>query len=123
MEIKVAIIALGAFFELGERVKVKLKDTVNIDATLINPRFITGIDKEMLTELMANHEVVITLEDGILDGGFGEKITRFYGTKDMKVLNFGATKEFTDKVDVKELFNRYHLTEDLIVEDIKNILA
>lgn len=120
---KVAIIALGAFFELGERVKVKLKDTVNIDATLINPRFITGIDKEMLTELMANHEVVITLEDGILDGGFGEKITRFYGTKDMKVLNFGATKEFTDKVDVKELFNRYHLTDDLIVEDIKNILA
>ncbi|MNM56840.1 1-deoxy-D-xylulose-5-phosphate synthase [compost metagenome] len=120
---KVAIIALGAFFELGERVKAKLKDTMNIDATLINPRFITGIDKEMLTELMANHEVVITLEDGILDGGFGEKITRFYGAKDMKVLNFGATKEFTDKVDVKELFNRYHLTDDLIVEDIKNILA
>ncbi len=120
---KVAIIALGAFFELGEKVKAKLKNSMNIDATLINPRFITGIDKEMLTELMANHEVVITLEDGILDGGFGEKITRFYGTKDMKVLNFGATKEFTDKVDVKELFNRYHLTDDLIVEDIKNILA
>lgn len=120
---KVAIIALGAFFELGEKVKAKLKDTMNIDATLINPRFITGIDKEMLTELLANHEVVITLEDGILDGGFGEKITRFYGAKDMKVLNFGATKEFTDKVDVKELFNRYHLTDDLIVEDIKNILA
>lgn len=120
---KVAIIALGAFFELGERVKAKLKDTMYIDATLINPRFITGIDKEMLTELLANHEVVITLEDGILDGGFGEKITRFYGAKDMKVLNFGATKEFTDKVDVKELFNRYHLTDDLIVEDIKNILA
>lgn len=120
---KVAIIALGAFFELGEKVKAKLKNSMNIDATLINPRFITGIDKEMLTELMANHEVVITLEDGILDGGFGEKITRFYGAKDMKVLNFGATKEFTDKVDVKELFNRYHLTDDLIVEDIKNILA
>ncbi|SHH66858.1 1-deoxy-D-xylulose-5-phosphate synthase [Clostridium intestinale] len=120
---KVAIIALGAFFELGEKVKAKLKNSMNIDATLINPRFITGIDKEMLTELMANHEVVITLEDGILDGGFGEKITRFYGAKDMKVLNFGATKEFTDKVDVKELFNRYHLTYDLIVEDIKNILA
>ena len=120
---KVAIIALGAFFELGGKVKAKLKNSMNIDATLINPRFITGIDKEMLTELMANHEVVITLEDGILDGGFGEKITRFYGAKDMKVLNFGATKEFTDKVDVKELFNRYHLTDDLIVEDIKNILA
>lgn len=120
---KVAIIALGAFFELGEKVKAKLKNSMNIDATLINPRFITGIDKEMLTELMANHEVVITLEDGILDGGFGEKIARFYGAKDMKVLNFGATKEFTDKVDVKELFNRYHLTDDLIVEDIKNILA
>ena len=119
---KVAIIALGAFFELGKKVKIKLKETMNIEATLINPRFITGIDKDMLTELMDNHEVVITLEDGILDGGFGEKITRFYGAKDMKVLNFGATKEFTDKVDIKELFKRYHLTEELIVEDIQNIL-
>lgn len=119
---EVAIIALGSFYQLGEKVQGKLKETMNIDATLINPRFITGIDKDMLTELMNNHKVVITLEDGVLDGGFGEKITRFYGNKEMKVLNFGATKEFTDKVNINELYNRYHLTEELIVEDIKNTL-
>lgn len=119
---EVAIIGLGAFYDLGEKVQKRLKDTVGIDATLINPRFISGIDKDMLTDLLENHKLVITLEDGLLDGGFGEKISRFYSDKDMKVLNFGASKEFTDKVDINELYNRYHLTEELIVEDIKNTL-
>ena len=76
----------------------------------------------MLTELLDNHKLVITLEDGILDGGFGEKISRFYGDKNMKTLNFGATKEFTDRVPMAELKERYHLTEELIIEDIKNAL-
>ena len=119
---KVAIVGLGAYFKLGQEVKEYLKEQTGIDATLINPRFITGVDKDMLNGLMANHDVVITLEDGLLDGGFGEKIARFYGDKDMKVLNFGATKEFTDSVPVEELYARYHLTKELIVEDIKNVL-
>ena len=119
---EVAIIGLGAFYQLGEKVQAKLKEELNIDATLINPRFITGIDENMLNGLLENHKLVITLEDGILDGGFGEKISRFYSVKNMKVLNFGATKEFTDKVDINELYNRYHLTDELIVEDIKNAL-
>ena len=119
---KVAIIALGSFYQLGEKVHAKLKEELNINATLINPRFITGIDENMLNELLTDHKIVITLEDGILDGGFGEKISRFYGDKDMKVLNFGATKEFTDKADINELYNRYHLTDKLIVLDIKNAL-
>ena len=76
----------------------------------------------MLTDLLESHKLVITLEDGVLDGGFGEKISRFYGDKDMKVLNFGATKEFTDRVSMEELYERYHLTEELIVEDIKKAL-
>ena len=118
----VAIIGLGSFYELGKRVHEKLKNESGINATLINPRFITGIDKELLTELLDNHKLVVTLEDGILDGGFGEKITRFYGDKEIKVLNFGATKEFTDRVPLEELYERYHLTEELIVGDIKNIL-
>ncbi|MGL4848490.1 MAG: 1-deoxy-D-xylulose-5-phosphate synthase, partial [Clostridium sp.] len=92
---KVAVIGLGSFFKLGEEVIEKLKSELNIDGTLINPRYITGIDKDMLEDLTKDHDVVITLEDGILDGGFGEKITRFYGDKEMKVLNYGATKEFT----------------------------
>ena len=119
---KVAIIGLGAFFKLGQEVKKYLKETTGIDATLINPRFITGLDENTLNSLVEDHEVVITLEDGLLNGGFGEKIARFYGDKDVKVLNFGATKEFTDSVPVEELYIRYHLTKELIVDDIKSAL-
>ncbi len=115
---KVAIIALGNFYELGKKVKNMLKEQKNIDATLINPRYITGIDEKLLQELKQNHEIVITLEDGVLDGGFGEKISRFYGNSKMKVLNFGAIKEFTDRESLKELYKRYHLTEELIMKDI-----
>ncbi len=118
----VAIVALGSFFELGKKVKSMLKDKLNIDATLINPHFITGIDKEMLEELKSNHRLVITLEDGMLEGGFGEKISRFYSSSDMKVINYGANKEFTDCVPLAELYERYHLREDLIVNDIKDCL-
>lgn len=119
---KVAIIGLGNFYSLGKKVKEKLKAELDINATLINPRFASGIDENVLNELLKNHEVVITLEDGVLDGGFGEKITRFYGDKNIKVLNFGATKEFTDNVPLNELYERYHLKEELIVLDIKNII-
>ena len=103
-------------------VKELLNRELGINATLINPRFITGIDAEMLEGLKSNHSVVITLEDGELDGGFGEKITRFYGNSSMKVLNFGSNKEFTDRTPIEELYERYHLTPELIVQDIKNVL-
>lgn len=119
---EVAIIGLGSFYQLGEKVQDMLREQTGIQATLINPRYITGIDSSLLTSLLDNHRLVITLEDGILDGGFGEKITRFYGNTDMKVLNFGATKEFTDRISMDELYERYHLKENIIVDDIKNIL-
>lgn len=118
----VAIIAAGNFFELGKKVRKLLSDKLNINATLINPHFLTGIDKELLEELKTNHKVVITLEDGVLDGGFGEKITRYYGASDMKVLNFGADKEFTDRISFKELYEKYHLTPELIVADIQKLI-
>ncbi|CDE62121.1 1-deoxy-D-xylulose-5-phosphate synthase [Fusobacterium sp. CAG:439] len=119
---KVALLGLGNFFGLAKDVKQELKEKLNIDATLINPRFITGVDEELLESLKTNHNIVITLEDGVLDGGFGEKITRFYGNSDMKVLNFGGKKEFTDRVPLDELYKRYHLTKELITEDVKNCL-
>lgn len=118
----VAILGLGNFFSLGEKVTSALKEKLGVEATLINPRFVTGLDEEMLNSLKDNHKIVITLEDGLLDGGFGEKIARYYGNSDMKVLNFGAKKEFTDRVPVKELYERYHLTPDLIVSDIAECL-
>lgn len=120
---KVAILGLGNFYNKALEVKSALKPRLNIDATLINPRFITGVDVEMLEDLKQNHELVITLEDGVLDGGFGEKVARFYGNSDMKVLNFGADKEFPDRVPLSELYERYHLTTDLIVEDIAKTLG
>jgi 1-deoxy-D-xylulose-5-phosphate synthase len=118
---KVAILGLGNFFGLAKEVKDVLKSQ-GINATLINPKFITGVDSEMLETLKSNHSVVITLEDGMLDGGFGEKVARFYGDSDVKVLNFGGLKEFTDRVPLEELYDRYHLTSELIVKDVTKIL-
>ena len=120
---KVAILALGSFFGLGQSVLSLLKEKAGIDATLINPRYITGIDNELMEELKADHQLVITLEDGVLDGGFGEKIARYYGTSDMKVLNYGAKKEFVDRYDIQELLRANHLTDELIVEDIRKIIG
>ena len=120
---KVAIIAAGNFFTLGQQVKEEIKNKFNINATLINPCYLTGVDEELLEGLKKSHNLVITLEDGEIDGGFGEKITRFYGDSDMKVLNYGARKEFTDRVSLDELYNRYHLKKELIAEDIQKILG
>lgn len=114
---EVALIAAGSFLELGRKTAEKLKEH-GIDATLINPRYLSGVDQEMLESLKQGHRIVATLEDGELDGGFGEKIARFYGTSPMKVLNFGSKKEFTDRVPPEELYQRYHLTPDLIAADI-----
>ena len=117
----VAIIGLCNFYHLGKKVKEQLK-SLNINATLINPKFITGIDEDVLNKLKNNHKLVITLEDGCVDGGFGEKISRFFGNSDVKVLNFGGKKEFTDRVPLNVLYERYHLTSELIVDDIKKYL-
>lgn len=118
----IAIIGLGNFYHLGKKVKDKLSNKYNIQATLINPKFITGIDEELLNDLKKNHKIVITLEDGCLNGGFGEKIAGFYGNSDMKVLNFGGKKEFTDRVPLDELYRRYRLEPDMIIQDCRECL-
>ena len=119
---QIAIIGLGNFFHLGKQVAEEIKTKLNINATLINPRFITGIDEELLDSLKNNHDVVITLEDGELNGGFGEKISRYYGNSDMKVLNYGAYKEFTDRIPLEELYKRYRLNSEQIVEDASKLV-
>ena len=112
---KVAIVALGAFYGLGKQVAKLLKEQKGIDATLINPRYITGLDEEMLESLKADHEKVITLEDGALEGGFGEKIARFYGDSDMKTLCFGIKKGLYDRYDYQQLAKDNELTPEQIV--------
>ena len=119
---EVAIVALGEFFYLGKEVKELLKEKLGIKATLINPRFITGLDEKILEDLKENHKLVVTLESGQKEGGFGQKISAFYSTSNMKVLNVGAKKEFTNEVPYDEFFIDNRLTKEQIVEDIFKIL-
>ena len=118
----IAIIGAGNFFELGKKVKALLSKKLGINATLINPHFLSGIDEELLNSLKSDHKLVITLEDGIVEGGFGQKISSFYGSSAMKVLNFGGKKEFTDRTPLEDLYKSYHLTPELIVEDIEKTI-
>ena len=119
---KIAVIALGTFYQLGEKAAKAIEEKAGITPTVINPHFISGIDKETLENLKKNHDIVITLEDGILDGGFGEKIARFYGNSSVKTLCFGLAKKFYDRYDVNELMREAHLTPGQISDDATALL-
>ena len=119
---RVAVVGLGTFYSLGQSVAKELEEKTGTKATVINPYYITGIDQEMLEDLKKDHDIVITLEDGILDGGFGEKITRFYGDSEMKVLNYGLKKEFLDRYDAAEVLKDNRLTKEQITEDIMKLM-
>ena len=114
---KIALIGLGTFYSLALQT-AEMLEKKGIHATVINPYYITGLDKGLLEKLKADHDTVVTLEDGILNGGFGEKIARFYGSSDMKVYNYGLKKEFLDRYDVNEVLKENHLTAEQIVNDI-----
>lgn len=116
---KVAVMGVGNFFGLAEEVIAALAKE-NIQATLINPKFISGVDEKLLTELANNHQVVVTLEDGITDGGYGQTIASFLGNTDVKVQNYGLDKAFHDRYVASELLAENGITVENIV---KNILA
>ena len=116
---KVAIIAAGSFYQKGENV-VRLLADKGIDATLINPRYLNEVDAETLDSLKANHQLVVTLEDGSKDGGFGERIASYYGTSDMKVMMGGIRKGLYDRFDVQQLLSDNRLLDEQIVEDVLN---
>ena len=115
----VAIFGLGNFYKLGEEVYFELKNK-GLNSTLINPKFASNLDFETLDKIKNNHKVVITLEDGLLDGGFGQKVAGYLAKFGVKVLNYGALKEFTDRVPLDELYKKYRLKKELIIEDIIN---
>ena len=115
---RVAILGLGTFYENAVKAADILKASHGIDATVINPYYISGIDADTLNELKKDHTVVATLEDGYLEGGFGAKIAAYYGSSDMKVLNFGIKKEFIDRYDIAEVLKDNHLTPEQIAENI-----
>jgi 1-deoxy-D-xylulose-5-phosphate synthase len=118
---EVAIIAAGNFFGLGESLAAQLQ-TAGVEATLINPRFLSGVDEELLESLKADHRLVVTIEDGSLAGGFGEKVARFYGDAAMAVKCYGAPKEFADRYDYQQLLTECRLVPELMKEDVLNFL-
>ena len=113
---EVAVIGLGAFYQLGEKVANKL------GATLVNPLSANILDEKALDQLAANHKVIVTLEDNILDGGFGQKVASYLGNKDVKVLNYGQNRVYTDQTPVAEIYQQNHLTLEQIVADVQKIL-
>lgn len=117
---EVAIIAAGSFLQKGREVVERLKRR-GIKPTLINPLFLSGVDDALLTELERGHQIVATLEDGALSGGYGEKISRYYGTRPMRVLNFGAKKEFTDRASMADIYSHNHLFAEQVVMDIMDV--
>ncbi len=120
---KLAILGLGDFFQMGEALAEAVKERFGFEPTVINPRFASGVDAELLEKLKENHEAVITLEDGILDGGFGQKIASFYGTSDMKVKNYGLKKEFYDRYNPKELLASLGMDKESMLGDIGTLIS
>lgn len=119
---KVAIIAAGSFYQKGENV-ARLLAEKGIKATLINPRYLNEVDRETLDSLKGSHELVVTLEDGSKDGGFGERIAAYYGTSEMKVLVGGIKKDLYDRFDLQQLLSDNRLLDEQIVEDVVSILS
>ena len=111
----VAILALGDMYAiLGEKVAQEL------NATLVNPVSANILDKDALDKLAKENKVIVTIEDNTLDGGFGEKVASYLGDKDVKVLNYGQKRVYTDQTPLKDILKENRMTVDQIVEDIKN---
>ena len=120
---KIAIVALGSFYSIGAKTAEIIENKTGVKPTLIKPIYITGTDDKLLEQLKENHDIVITVEDGVLDGGFGEKIARFYGNSDVKVLNYGLKKEFLDRYNPEEIVKANRLTPEQIAEDVCGIIG
>lgn len=118
---QVAIIAAGSFYQKGENV-ADILAAKGINATLINPRYLNAVDAETLDSLKAEHRLIVTLEDGCKDGGFGERIASYYGTSDMKVLVSGVKKDLYDRYNLRQLLDDNRLLDEQIVDDILAII-
>ena len=119
---KVAIIALGDFYQRGEKIAKQIENELKFKPTLINPRFASDIDVDLLNSLKENHNIIVTLEDGILVGGLGEQIASFYGKDNMKVLNYGSEKTFYEKYEPEELLDTLGISGEKIIEELRNII-
>lgn len=116
---KVAIFAVGAMLPMALETAKKVKEETGLEITVINPRFLTGLDEELLTKLKENHELVITLEDGELIGGYGQTIASFYGDMNIKVKNYGISKAFHTDFKADELLAENGMSVEQLTAYIK----
>lgn len=119
---KVAVLALGDFYDLGEKTVEALSSTLGIEATLVKPYFASGVDQNLLDNLVKDHDVIVTIEDGIIEGGWGQNIASYLGTSSARVLNYGVKKAFYDRVNIADLMRESHLEPELIAADVKQVL-
>ena len=115
---KAAIIAVGALLPKAIETAKKYKEQTGEEITVINPRFLTGLDEELLESLKKEHELVITIEDGEVDGGYGQRIASFYGESRMKVKNLGISKAFHTEFQAEELLAEHGISVDGLLEMI-----
>ena len=120
---KVAVLALGDFYDLGEKTVEALSSTLGIEATLVKPYFASGVDQNLLDNLVKDHDVIVTIEDGIIEGGWGQNIASYLGTSSARVLNYGVKKAFYDRVNIADLMRENHLEPELIAADVKQVLG
>ncbi|MBO4370301.1 MAG: 1-deoxy-D-xylulose-5-phosphate synthase [Paludibacteraceae bacterium] len=118
---EVAILGLGIFQSQAQQT-VNLLQQQGVRATLINPKFVSGVDAALLESLKTDHRLVVTLEDGLVEGGFGAKIAQFYANSSVKVLNRGLPKAFYDRFKTSDLLNEMRLTPELLWADIMSSL-
>lgn len=119
---EIAIYALGGMMELGEELAIEIENELKIKPTLINPIYITGMDEKISEEIRKEHKIIITLEDGIKDGGYGERVATYFGESNLKIKTYGLKKEFLDRYDPKEILKENRMTKEQIIEDIKEII-
>ena len=113
---------MGNFYHLAVNVAAVLERETGICPTVINPKFANGVDRQLLEELLKEHELTVTLEDGVVTGGFGQNIASFYGPTEMKVKNYGLARAFHDRYDAEDLLRESGITVEKITADIRELL-
>lgn len=116
---KIALFAVGVLLPMAMQIAKKVKEEMQLYITVINPHFLTGLDKELLNELKKDHELVITIEDGELMGGYGQNIASFYGDSDIKVKNYGISKAFHTDFEPNELLDKNGISVEKITKVIE----
>ena len=117
----IAIIGVGNFYNKAVELSHAIREATHISPTIVKPLCISSLDTDTLNELTKDHHIVITLEDGELEGGYGQKIASYYGKTSMKVLNYGISKQFYDRYKPEDVLQQNHLDFEHILDDIRNV--